>query len=73
MSLSKNCPGSMLNLLKKEDKYLDAEEAGMVIKISKNDRRWRFTSESAGDEPRFIDKNKSRNEHVSKGHPGQTS
>ncbi|XP_022868112.1 uncharacterized protein LOC111387761 [Olea europaea var. sylvestris] len=66
MSLSKNPPKSMHDLLKKGDKYVDAEEAE---KFTKNLREgWEVESHKrkAGDELRPANKNRPRSEKIVK-------
>ncbi|XP_022897449.1 uncharacterized protein LOC111411120 [Olea europaea var. sylvestris] len=68
MSLSKNPPESMHDLLKKGDKYVDAEEAKKVTKNLRDGREREASKRKTYDKERHNDKNKWKNERTSKGY-----
>ncbi|XP_022880800.1 uncharacterized protein LOC111398077 [Olea europaea var. sylvestris] len=68
MSLSKNPPESMHDLLKKGDKYVDAEEAEKVTKNLRDGRETEAHKRKTCDEQGHNDKNKPKNERTSKGY-----
>ncbi|XP_022864838.1 uncharacterized protein LOC111384748 [Olea europaea var. sylvestris] len=68
ISLSKNPPESMHDLLKKRDKYVDAEEAGKVTKNHRDGWETKAHKRKAYGERRHTDKNKPKNERMNKGY-----
>ncbi|XP_022869682.1 uncharacterized protein LOC111389058 [Olea europaea var. sylvestris] len=68
MSLSKNPPESMHDLLKKGDKYVDAEEAEKITKKLRDGREAEVHKRKTYDEQRHTDKNKPKNERINKGY-----
>ncbi|XP_022854805.1 uncharacterized protein LOC111376108 [Olea europaea var. sylvestris] len=68
MSLSKNTPESMHDLLKKGDKYVDAEKAEKVTKNLRDGWETEAHKRKTNDERRHADKNKPKNEHMNKGY-----
>ncbi|XP_022855997.1 uncharacterized protein LOC111377174 [Olea europaea var. sylvestris] len=68
MSLSKNYLESMHDLLKKGDKYVDAEEVEKVTKNLRDGWETEAHKRKAYDERRHNDKNKPKNERMNKGY-----
>jgi hypothetical protein len=64
MSLSKNPPESMHDLLKKGDKYVNAEEAEKVTKNLREGWETESHKRKSGDVRKLVDKDKLRNEHT---------
>ncbi|XP_022858608.1 uncharacterized protein LOC111379468 [Olea europaea var. sylvestris] len=68
MSLSKNPPESMHDILKKGDKYVDTEEAEKVTKNLRDGRETEANKRKTYDEQKHNDKNKQKSECTSKGY-----
>ncbi|KAL2532929.1 Uncharacterized protein Adt_06280 [Abeliophyllum distichum] len=66
MSLSKNPPESMHDLLKKGDKYVDAEEADIVTKSLREEREPETHKRKSHDDQKMTNKGKQRVVHTSK-------
>ncbi|XP_022856078.1 uncharacterized protein LOC111377245 [Olea europaea var. sylvestris] len=68
MSVSKNPPELIHDLLKKGDKYFDAEEAEKVTKNLRDGWETKAHKRNTNDERRHADKNKPKNERMNKGY-----
>ncbi|XP_022846207.1 uncharacterized protein LOC111368948 [Olea europaea var. sylvestris] len=68
MSLSKNPPESMHDLLRKGDKYVDAEEVEKITKNLRDEREAEVHKRKTYDKQRHTDKNKPKNERINKGY-----